>query len=954
MRATLETKAWLAALVAATVLSTPVFAAELPSDQRIKQGKLKNGVTWMYRQHDNPPGKMALMMHVRTGSLNETDEQRGLAHFIEHMCFNGTDNFAPGELIPYFESIGMEFGADLNAFTSFDQTAYMLFTPDTEKEQIDKALMVLSDYAFRVLMLKEEIDKERGVVLEESRSGKSAFQRIRDKVWPELFEGTRFAERLPIGKDEILENAPRKEFVDYYKTWYRPENITLVMVGDADYKPFIPIIEKWFAEHTSDTAARTQKGPEFTPFTKQRTIVATDPEMAMCDVQLLNILPGRPPTTTVDQFREDLVESIGGWIMGRRYDEMVNKGEASFRGARAGTFNFFNDALLVSGSANGEPEDWYKMLEELIIEINRAREFGFTARELELAKKEIKADAEHSVKTEPTRNARGIARGIVRSVNDKEPYLSAQQELDLYDQLLPSIDLAEVSGAFKKHFAPGTFAYVIEMVEKEDVAVPSRDDVMAAAKAAWARKVEPIKEVEAPTDLLATLPTPGEIAESKTDEELGITSAWLSNGIRVHHRFMDYKKDSVLMSITLAGGSIEETPDNAGVTDVSTLAFSEAATSRLTSTNMRDIMTGTNISVGAGSGGDGFHIRVSGSPEDLEIGLQKAYALLTDGIIEDSAFDNWKKSTLQQLDMAQRFPGFKAQEAFLEILSGGDPRLTMMTKERVEQQSVARSQQWFNRIRREAPIEVAIVGDIKLDVAMPLVQRYLGSLPKRPRTAQNLNKLRKLPRATGPWVRTVKVETMTPQAMAMAGFLGCEGRNTNDRRALSLARNVLSSRLVKRIREELSIVYSIGARQRPSWVYQDSGTFMASSQCDPENVNQVVDEVHKMFQDFADNGPTEEELANAKKQILENLDTEMREPRWWFGILRNHDLHGRDYHEAKTVKEAYQKYTAGQIQKTFAKYYTPERRFKITAVPVKPEASEGGPKIKKESVKPSS
>ena len=194
-------------LSALSMLSTPLFGKPLPRDSRIITGKLKNGVTWMYRKHDNPPGKMALMIHVRTGSLNETDSQRGLAHFVEHMAFNGTENFPPGELIPYFESIGMEFGADLNAFTSFDQTAYMLFTPDTETEQIDKALMVLSDYAFRMLFLEEEIEKERGVILEESRTGKNAYQRMRDELWPELFEGSRFAERLPIGKDEIIESV---------------------------------------------------------------------------------------------------------------------------------------------------------------------------------------------------------------------------------------------------------------------------------------------------------------------------------------------------------------------------------------------------------------------------------------------------------------------------------------------------------------------------------------------------------------------------------------------------------------------------------------------------------------------------------------------------------------------------------------------------------------------------
>src|SRR5437588_2784938 len=203
------------------LLALPAWldAQPLPHDARNLTGTLDNGVTWIYRQHTNPPGKMALMMHVRSGSLNETDTQKGLAHFMEHMSFNGSEHFPPGKLIPYFESIGMQFGADLNAFTSFDQTAYMLFTPDTTTNQIDKALTVLSDYAFRDTLQVDEIDKERGVVLEESRTGKGAFQRIRDKLWPELFGGSRFAARLPIGEDSILSNAKKEEFIDYYNTW---------------------------------------------------------------------------------------------------------------------------------------------------------------------------------------------------------------------------------------------------------------------------------------------------------------------------------------------------------------------------------------------------------------------------------------------------------------------------------------------------------------------------------------------------------------------------------------------------------------------------------------------------------------------------------------------------------------------------------------------------------------
>jgi zinc protease len=917
------------------LLPGAVLAQELPHDSRNLSGKLQNGVTWIYREHNNPPGKMALMMHVRTGSLNETDPQKGLAHFIEHMSFNGSEHYPPGKLIPYFESIGMQFGADLNAFTSFDETAYMLFTPDPSTNQIDKALTVLSDYAFRDSMIVEEIDKERGVVLEESRTGKGAFQRIRDKLWPELFAGSRFATRLPIGDDKILATAKKEEFLDYYNTWYRPSNITVVLVGDAKPGPIIPLIQKWFGDGKASAAARKQMSPEFKPFTEARAIVVTDPEMAYCQAEMLNIRPGRPPTTTVPQWRTSQVESLGTWIIGRRFDDRVKKGTASYRSANAGVSDFFHDGLLVAGNAVGEAKDWPKLFDEMIVEVSRAREFGFTEHELALAKKEYLANAERAVRTEPTENARSLINQIVSSVNEREPLLSAQQELELYQKLLPGITAAEVSASFKEHFTPGSFAYVLTMSGKDPSAVPAREEVLRVATAALAKKVDPIKEDASTLTLLEKEPTPGKMVEHTEEKELGITSGWLANGARVHHRFMDYKKDAVWVSIALAGGDIEETATNKGVTTVASLAINEAATHRLSSSAIRDLMTGKNINVFGGGMGDTFAIQITGSPRDLEAGLQEAHALLTDGIVEDSAFKNWKLATLQNLEQRKRMPPARAMDAWADLMSGGDPRQMILTEEQVEALSLQQAQAWFDRLRL-APMEIAIVGDVPLAEALPLIEKYLGSLPKRARGAEHLQSLRHLKRQPGPLTRHVEVATQTPQAMARAGFMACEGRNRSDSRALEIAANILTSRLVKRIREDESIVYSISASSAPSWIYADSGQFSSGAPCDPANADRVVAEIFEMFQEMADKGPTAEELENAKKQLDNHLETGMREPTYWWSILRNHDLQGRDLNEEKNARKIIAQFTAQQVQDAFKKYYLPARQISVTATPAKP------------------
>lgn len=938
-------RVWLSfSVVTAVAFSGAVRAAEpLPGDARILTGKLKNGATWMYRKHDNPPGKMALMMHVDTGSLNEKDKQRGLAHFTEHMVFNGSEHFPPGALIPYFESIGMEFGGDVNAFTSFDQTSYMIFLPDTTPEQIDKALMVLSDQGSRASLLEEEIDKERGVILAEKRAGQSARQRIRDKLWPELFAGTRFAERIPIGTEEVIENATRPDFEDYYRTWYRPERVTVMIVGDTDPEPVIPLIEKWFGQYTPEAPTRQELKAEFKNFEHMRAIVVTDPEQPSCEVEMYNVSPGRPPTTTVDQYRTELIEELAAWIMRRRFEQMIQKGEASFVFAWTSAMDFFNEAMLATGSARGEPERWDRMLEQLTVEVTRAKEHGFTKRELELAKKELLSEAERDVRTDPTQNARSILFQMNRAVNDEEPIVPAKDRLALAERLLPTITRAEVDESFARYFGADTFAFVLKLPEKEGVVVPDTETVLAAAKAASDRKTEPPKEQEEAKELLAAVPEPGKVVESTFDEDLGITSAWLDTGVRVHHRFMDYKKDTVLVSISLAGGKLEETKANAGVTDVATLAFDQPATSRLSSPEITDLMTGKNIRVRAGADDDTLTIDVNGSPKDLEAGLQLVHAILTDGKIEESAFNTFVQRNRQRLRMMMKTPEFRAFEATAQATSGDDPRLTPMTVERLDALTLSAAQAWLERISRESPIEVAIVGEMALDDVMPLISRYIGSLPKRGRSSAHLDALRKINRATGPWERRVDVETVTPRGMVIFGFIGADGADIADNRALNLAEEVLSSRLIKRVREDLSLVYSIRAGNRPSFAYKGGSVFMTGAPCDPAKVAEVLKEAESIFTDFAENGPTEGQLENAKKQILNNIDEEEKEPRFWRQFLAHLDLHKLSLAEQKRKKEAYSAFDAAQVRDVFRTYFKEPRTFRTVAVPKKVETETAPP-----------
>lgn len=914
---------------------TAAADAPLAQDPRLQTGELANGLKWIFRAHDNPPGKLALMLHVKTGSLNETEEQRGLAHFIEHMCFNGTENYAPGKLVPYFESIGMEFGADLNASTGFDATRYTLFLPDTQAGGIDKALQVLSDYAFRALMLDEEIDKERGVILSEKRARDNVAARVQEAEWKQLYSDALFSHRIPIGAEDVLNHAKRDRFVDYYRKWYRPDHMTLVVVGDTTLPQVGPLIEKNFGAQATVTDAKPpQAEAGMKPHDGQRALVLSDRDYHYCNLEISNILAPRPPVATRQAFRQDLVDTVLRQIINRRYAERQRTGQATYQNAAAGVSRFMTNPIIASATFASKPADWEKSLDELVEEITRVREHGFMQRELDLIKRQMLAEAERAVRTAPTANANGLMFRISGAIDDGEVYQSAEQRLELVKQLFTEITVEEVTGAFQASFRPENWTAVLK-IDPAAGQTPTDEALLAAMRAALARPTSRPPETLEEHPLVASALKPAEVLEPTSNEKLGISSAWLSNGVRVHHRFMDYKKDQVLVSINLAGGHLEETAENYGVSQLAELVFSQPATRRLSSTEIQDLLTGKNIRVTGAASSDRIGVRLLGSPRDLEMGLQVAYALLTEGKLEEPAFETWKAQRLQQAQFLKAFIQFQAAKAFNKLLTNNDPRFRLMDVEQVEAQTLAVAQAWLDRMTASAPIEVAVVGEISREQAFSLVAQYIGSLPARPRVAAHLGSLRKLDRPDGPLRETVTVETGSKQAEVRYGFLTAAAEADPDHLALQLAEKVLTTRLIKNLREEKAWVYSIQGSSGRRRDLEDMCTFSAGSTCAPENTEKVVSEIQGLFAAFAESGPTEEELANGKKQIINNRDTRMKEPQFWWTILEVLDLHRINLAPFEEPAAEVEALSAGQVRDTFAKYYRPERTFTVIAsVPV--------------------
>jgi len=914
--------------------------ARLPDDTRLVRGELANGLRYAIMPNAEPPGRVQLWLHVHAGSLHEAEDQRGLAHFLEHMAFNGSASFPPGTVVDFFQDMGMTFGRHQNAVTGFDRTGYTLSLPDTEDQTIERGLRFLRDVAGGLLLLEGEIEAERPIILEERRASLSPQQRILYELIERIAPGSRFGRRLPIGTEEVIRTAPRERFVAFYDRWYVPSNMTLVVVGDISPKAMAARIAD--AMGGLDPAQRpTPPDPGVTRTEGYRAIVADDPEETREEVAINLIAPARGPTLTEADYRRDLVERLGQRMFNDRLDDLVRRGEVAMLTGSASAGDFAGAIRWTQVSARGEPGTWPTMLEELGRELRRATLHGFNPDELEDARRELRAAAERAVETDRTRPSPAVRARLVEAVASGEPMPSAAQQLELVGAMLPTITLEEVSRAFARAFAFEDAVFTLQT--REDAGTPDEPALLEAGVRALEATPEPLEAADRADALLASLPAAGEVVRQAHHEATGVTSAWLSNGVRLRVRPMREREDRVSVVITAYGGLVEETPENRGVTDAASRAFAQPASGRLSSSQIEDLMTGLKVSVRGGSDAAGLRLTVGGGREDLERGLELAHLLLTDPLLEPSALRLWKRGQIRTIETLEQVPQGAAVRALIDALYPKDEvRQRLLTREQVNAITREQAQAWLDRLVATAPIEVAIVGDITPDDALSLAERYLGSLPERPRVSASTHAdLRAIERPQGPRTRTVRPTLATPQAFVVAGFYGVDESDATDRRGLRLAARVLSTRMIERIREGLGLAYSPSASSRTATTFPGFGLFSVQAPTAPESAERLADELEAMFSRFAADGPTPEELRVARDQFATVHEESVRDPGYWVRSLRDMDYVGTTLDDLAAEATAYQRFTPEDVRAIFDRYHGDDGRVRVLVIPRSPQDAGG-------------
>ncbi|MGD9790172.1 MAG: M16 family metallopeptidase [Phycisphaerales bacterium] len=903
----------------------------LPTDPSLVTGQLDNGLNYVVKKHATPPGRVSLWLHISTGSLNETDAQRGIAHYLEHMAFNGSQNFAPGTVIDLFQSLGLTFGQHQNAFTSFDQTAYQLFLPDTSDEKVTKGMQFMADVATKLLLVPKEIDAEREVILREKGARSGAQQRVMEQMLDRLFPGSRIGVRLPIGTEQTINAVQREDFLDYYNRYYVPSNMTLFVVGDMEPEAMVAQVKKAF-EGGEKKPIPQDLDAKVTPDAAPRAVVITDPELRRAMVQVVHVMPARAPTTTLAGARVEFIDALASGAFGRRTGNKVSAGEASYQGADAGVQTLFRAATLAMASATGEPGKWEAMLQDLSTEIVRVRQHGFTEDEITLAREEILAGLEQAASTESTAPVRAILGRMNTAVENGEPIMSAKQQLDIAKAMVPGITASEVSEAFRRMF-DGNLVYYVQMPSSGDV--PTEAQVLASGIKAMSADVASETETASAKVLLEKIPVAGAVAETETHESAKVWSAWLNNNVRMHHRFMDDRKDTALISIVLYGMPLRETAANAAITNAALLAWQNPATETLTSTQIRDLMTGKNVLVQGAGMSDMVKLIVAGQPKDLESGLQLAHLLLTHPKIEKPAFDRWKERTIRSIEESLVDPdGMLRRVVAQTVYPKDDSRTQPATKAQIERLTLEDAQAWLEQMIATSPIEVGVVGDISRERAVELVTTYLGSLSSHQRVTKDaFMDLRTLHFTPETRSRVEAIDTKTDKASVMVGFKGPDERDLTEARRMRLASSIITTRMINTLREKEQLVYSISAGLRPADAFPGFGLFLSQAPTEPGKADTLRARVIETYALFAQEGPTDEELKVAQGQIRNTFDEQYREPAYWLNVLDTLDYKTTTLDDVLGAPDAYAKITRDEVLETYRKWF---KRDEVYSVIVKP------------------
>jgi len=865
--------------VTAATSAAPAAVAELdrplPLDTRVTLGKLENGLTYYVLPHRKPEKRAQFWLAVNAGSVQEDDDQRGLAHFVEHMGFNGTKRFPKQELVAFLEGVGVRFGADLNAYTSFDETVYMLQVPTDKPELVGKAIAVLRDWAGGMSFDPSEVEKERGVVLEEWRLGRGARMRIFDKQAPVLFKGSKYANRIVIGKPEIIQRAPREALVRYYKDWYRPDLMAVVAVGDFAAPDIVERVKSEFADLPRPTQPRPRALIEVPAHDKTLVTIETDPEMPTASVAVLSKVAHRSELSARD-YRRSVAELLFHTMVNARLDELRRMPDSPFLFASSSSGEFVRSADVFRQTAGVKENAVEQAFQTLLEEVLRIQRHGFVASELERAKSDVLRQFQQAVLERDKQDGREFAAEIVRNFLEQEAMPGREAELVLVEKFLPTYTLAELNGLAR---SSGEGSRVIAVTGPSKMKTPTADALLAIAKNIDARNIAPYQDAVASTPLMDNPPKPGRIVETKAVPELGLTEWKLQNGVRVVVKPTDFENDAVRMAAFSPGGhSLVKDADFESARFADSIV-GETGIGPFDVVKLRKLFAGKIVSVRAHVGelDEGFSGRAA--PADLELMFQLIHLGFTAPRHDESAFKAWRARELENARNRRLSPEASFYEDMLLFSSQNHRRRQPTTPELLEKVELDKAISIYKqRFAEASDFTFVFLGNIELERLKTLAETYLGSLPSKGRKERW--------RDVGVfWPKGVQTKTVLrgsePKSLVLLTFHGAERWSRDAENDMRTLGEVLSIRLREVLREDMGGVYGVRAGGNISRRPRQEYSFSVAFGCSPDSVDKLRQTVFDEIKAIQDKGIGAEYITKVKEKRRRAHETDLKENSFW-------------------------------------------------------------------------
>jgi zinc protease len=903
----------------------------IPFDAAVRTGTLPNGLTYFIRRNTRPEKRVSLRLAVKAGSLYEENDQLGLAHLIEHMAFNGSVHFKPGELVSYFESTGARLGPHVNAYTSFDETVYMLELPTDNADIVSRGFTALADFAGGLSLDPEQIDKERGVVIEEWRGRLGAGSRIQDKQLPLMFYGSRYAERLPIGKPEILRTAPAARLRAFYDQWYRPERIAIVAVGDIDAAQAEQTVRSAFGGLTARAPAGQAPNGQLPLHSELLINVATDPELTSSSVRLVTKQPAERQDRVGD-YRRNLVERLFADMLNDRFGELARKPDAKFLGAGGGgglltpsVQTFTLNARVPDGSLI----DGVNLLE---IEARRVREHGFNQSELDRNKREMTAYYEQAYNERDKSESGGYADEYVRHFLEGEAAPGIEYEYRLVQSVLPGITLDEVTTLARSRLSGQSRVVFAVQPEKPNLPPPSEGDLRSAITAADQVAVTPWSDSTTTRALVENLPEPARVESRREIANIGVTVLRFANGLEAWLKPTDFKNDQVLFAMyALGGASLASRTDFVDASLASTyVGFSGAG--GLKALDLQRVLAGKLASASPFISSSTHGINGSAAPADLETALQLLYQFVVAPGDDAEAFGLMKRQLEASIANRGRSPGQVFGERLAQINTSNHYTSDPLTEKDIQALDRARMMSFYRaRFANAADFTFFMVGTFDLDKAIPLLARYVGSLPS---TAKRTSEFKDIGVRFPNKIVTDRVEKgREPQARTVISFFADPSPDPVEQERVGAATLVLETALRDTLREDLGQTYTVSVGLAQSLPQRGDGHTQVSFGAAPENIKGMTDRVLQEVRRFQQETPSEDLTSRAKESARRGYETALRQNSYWLQRLRSVHMLGRDPGEILNRVDRINAITPTVVQEAFRKYFPLDRYTVVTLVP---------------------